>query len=123
MLWHTTGACENFCQLRGHKSAVTDLAWAKDSEILYSASADKTLGLWDLETGRRVRRLAGHDGYINTMDITKRGIDMIVSGADDGWINVSIRVRTCDGSNADKKRSYGIRAAQSQRSRSRTTPQ
>ncbi|RYP35406.1 hypothetical protein DL767_003813 [Monosporascus sp. MG133] len=88
LLWHASGACENYGQLTGHKGAILDLQWSRDSEILYSASADMHLASWDLSSGTRIRRYIGHEEIINTVDTTKRGEELLISGSDDGTIGI-----------------------------------
>lgn len=88
VLWRTYGDCENYGVLNGHKGAVLDLQWSRDSEILYSASADMHLASWDLTTGTRIRRYVGHDEVINTMDISKRGEELLISGSDDSTMAI-----------------------------------
>ncbi|KAL7792582.1 WD40-repeat-containing domain protein [Trichoderma ceciliae] len=88
MLWRTYGDCENYGVLNGHKGAILDLQWARDSEILYSASADMHLASWDLSSGTRIRRYVGHEETINTLDISKRGEEMLISGSDDSTIGI-----------------------------------
>ena len=65
-----------------------DLQWSRDSRALFSASADMTLGSWDVETGERVRRHVGHEEIINCLDISKRGQELLISGSDDGSIGI-----------------------------------
>jgi Prp8 binding protein len=65
-----------------------DLHWARDSKVLFSASADMQLASWDVETGERIRRHQGHEEVINCMDVSKRGEELLVSGSDDGYIGV-----------------------------------
>jgi Prp8 binding protein len=88
VLWRTFGACENYGVLQGHKGAVLDLHWSRDSRVLFSGSADMQLASWDLETGTRIRRHVGHEEVINTMDISKRGEELLISGSDDGYIGI-----------------------------------
>merc|ERR1711939_1015561 len=88
MLWRTFGNCENYGTLTGHKGAIMDLHWSRDSRVLFSASADMHLASWDLETGTRIRRHVGHEEIINTMDISKRGEELLISGSDDGCIGI-----------------------------------
>lgn len=93
MLWRSSGACENYGILSGHKQAVLDLHWSRDSKVLFSASADMHLASWDVETGERIRRHPGHEEVINCMDVSKRGEEMLVSGSDDGYIGVSEHIQ------------------------------
>ncbi|KAL0264520.1 hypothetical protein SLS55_000470 [Diplodia seriata] len=88
LLWRTYGQCENYGILSGHKGAILDLHWSRDSRVIYSASADMMLASWDLETGQRIRRHLGHEEVINCMDVSKRGEEMLVSGSDDGYIGI-----------------------------------
>lgn len=88
MLWRTYGDCENYGILTGHRGAILDLQWSRDSEILFSASADMHLASWDLTSGQRIRRYVGHEEVINSLDISKRGEEMLVSGSDDGTIGI-----------------------------------
>ncbi|KOS20011.1 Pre-mRNA-splicing factor cwf17 [Escovopsis weberi] len=88
MLWRTYGDCENYGVLNGHKGAVLDLQWSRDSEIVYSASADTHLASWDLTTGTRIRRYVGHEEIVNAMDISRRGEELLVSGSDDSTIGI-----------------------------------
>ena len=88
VLWNTYGECENYGILSGHGQAVLDLHWSRDSRLIFSASADKNLAMWDVETGTRLRRYRGHEEVINTMDLSKRGEEFLLSGSDDGSIGV-----------------------------------
>ena len=91
MLWRTYGQCENYGVLTGHKGAILDLQWSRDSRVVFSASADATLASWDLETGTRIRRHIGHDDAVDCMDISRRGEEILVSGSDDSYIGVSTK--------------------------------
>lgn len=88
LLWNTYGQCDNYGTLTGHKGAVLDLQWSRDSRTIYSASADMTLASWDLETGLRIRKHVGHEEVINCLDVSRRGQDLLLSGSDDGCIGV-----------------------------------
>jgi WD40 repeat protein len=39
-------------ELSGHTHGVSDVAWARDSRLLVSASDDKSVRVWDTETVR-----------------------------------------------------------------------
>lgn len=57
VLWDVYGECRNYGVLSGHKNAVLEVQWTYDSAQLVSASADKTVGLWDAQV-RVVRQLS-----------------------------------------------------------------
>ena len=88
VLWRTYGQCENYGILNGHKGAILDLHWSRDSRVIFSASADMTIASWDLESGLRIRRHIGHEEVINCLDVSRRGEEMLVSGGDDGYIGI-----------------------------------
>ncbi len=53
--------------LRGHTSGVTAVAYAPDGARLVSASADKTLIVWDAATGEALRALRGHTASVTAV--------------------------------------------------------
>jgi len=65
-----------------------DLRFNHDGSLLYSASVDKTLGVWDVSTGSRIKRLKGHTSFVNAVGETKRGPPLVVSGSDDCQVKV-----------------------------------
>lgn len=87
-LWETFGEHRNIGLLRGHKSAVTCLAWClfESRTLLVSGSADHTLVLWDPQTGERVRRFRGHRGIVNGVACTRSNDGRIASASDDGRV-------------------------------------
>lgn len=88
VLWNTYGDCENYGIMEGHKGAVLDLQWSRDSRAVYTASADYTLGTWDTETGERLRKHVGHEDIVNSVSAFLRGGEMLASGSDDCSIGV-----------------------------------
>ena len=57
---------------------------------MFTASTDKTLGIWDFETGTRIKKLKGHSSFVNSCFPSRRGPQYIVSGADDCTVKVGI---------------------------------
>ena len=61
-LWDvTTGKL--IAALEGHADGVTAASWSRDGKTLATASADKTVRLWDA-TGKALRTLRGHEGVV-----------------------------------------------------------
>lgn len=50
--------------LRGHANWIGRIARSPDGRLLASPSADKTIRLWDAETGQCLRTLTGHEGDV-----------------------------------------------------------
>ena len=57
---------------------------------MFTASTDKTLGIWDYETGARIKKLKGHSSFINSCYPSRRGPQYVVSGADDCTVKVCL---------------------------------
>jgi WD40 repeat protein len=51
-------------RLEGHTDKVCNLALSPDGRRLLSVSDDKTMRLWDLETGNQLRLLEGHTNFV-----------------------------------------------------------
>ena len=60
-------------QLSGHDGLVLDVAIAPDGRNAVSGGYDKTVRIWDIETGHNVRTLEGHTGCIYGVAITPDG--------------------------------------------------
>lgn len=58
------------------------------SSMLFSASTDKTVAVWDSETGERVKRLKGHTSFVNSCYPARRGPQLVCTGSDDGTVKV-----------------------------------
>lgn len=81
--------------LRGNKRAVLDLAWSRDGTRVFSAGADHTVGNFDIESGTRIRKhivtistASENSGMVNSIDVVRRGTELIVAGTDAGLVIV-----------------------------------
>ncbi len=59
--------------LAGHSDAVNGVALSADRRRAASASWDKTLKVWDLETGDELRTLVGHSGWVTGVALSADG--------------------------------------------------
>jgi WD40 repeat protein len=73
--------------LRGHKAWIGRIAWSPDGRTLASPSSDKTLRLWDTETGEELRTLNGHDLAVYGVVWSRDG-RMLASGSADSTIRL-----------------------------------
>jgi WD40 repeat protein len=90
--------------LAGHSSTVYGVAVTPDGKRAVSASWDKTLKVWDLETGRAVRTLEGHTAAVRGVAVTPDGM-RAVSASEDQTVKVwdpktGVALRTLAGHSA-----------------------
>jgi len=55
---------------------------------LVTAATDKTMALWDVDVGSRVKKFKGHTGFVNCCNVARRGPQLVCSGSDDQTIKV-----------------------------------
>ncbi|BAY91236.1 WD-40 repeat-containing protein [Microchaete diplosiphon NIES-3275] len=70
--------------LRGHKYAVTSLAFSPDCQTLASASVDKSIMLWSLN-GKQLQTFKGHEAAITSIAFSPDS-KQLASGSDDKTI-------------------------------------
>lgn len=73
--------------LTGHNHFVQDVAISSDGQFALSASWDKTLRLWDLNTGVTTRRFVGHNNDVLSVSFSPDN-RQIVSGSRDKTIKL-----------------------------------
>lgn len=69
-------------RLRGHTGSVTAVAFSPDERCLASASADRTVKIWDLNTGKALLTFEGHTDRVTSIAFSPDG-KLLVSGATD----------------------------------------
>ncbi|HEV3310716.1 MAG TPA: NB-ARC domain-containing protein, partial [Chloroflexota bacterium] len=73
--------------LTGHQGLVTSLALSPDGQRIVSGSDDRTVAVWDLESGTRIHQLSGHQGLVTSLAVSPDG-RRIISGSDDRTVAV-----------------------------------
>src|SRR5258706_581886 len=73
--------------LRGHTDWIGRIAWSPDGRMLASPSSDKTIRLWDTETGECLRTLEGHAEAVNSVAFDPAG-RTLASASDDNTVRL-----------------------------------
>lgn len=67
----------------GHQRALSAALCSNDGKMVVTASADNSVSLWDLSTGRELRKLKWHMEAVNAIALSSNG-KYLISGDQDG---------------------------------------
>ncbi len=71
----------------GHSNKVTSIAFSPDGKYALSGSHDKTLKLWNAESGKEIRTLEGHSYGVTSVAFSPNG-KYALSGSDDKMLKL-----------------------------------
>ena len=80
-------------ELRGHTILISCLRWLPDGRVLASASRDRTIRLWDVQTLKQIATLEGHTNEVYEISVSSDG-SLIASNSEDKTTRVW-RTSTC----------------------------
>lgn len=66
----------------GHQGAITSLAMSPDGRYLASAGEDLAINIWDLGSGRRIKKMTGHTASIYSLAFSSESSLLVSGGAD-----------------------------------------
>lgn len=73
--------------LTGHSKSVWSVALSSDEHTLGSGSEDKTIKIWNLDTGKQIRTLSGHSDTVRSVTFSPNG-QILASGSGDKTIKL-----------------------------------
>ena len=73
--------------LTGHTDSLYSVAISPDNKKIVSGSDDKTIRIWDLESGNLINTLTGHTDFVNSVAISPDN-KKLVSGSSDETIRI-----------------------------------
>ncbi|MFP6671454.1 MAG: hypothetical protein VB857_08575, partial [Pirellulaceae bacterium] len=73
--------------LQGHTAGIGSVAFSPDGKRIVSGSSDKTLKVWDVETGSEIGTLKGHSYHVNSVAFSPDG-KLVVSGSHDKTVKI-----------------------------------
>ncbi|KAG7214278.1 hypothetical protein INR49_023198 [Caranx melampygus] len=68
-------------------TGISDVSWSSDSNLLVSASDDKTLKIWDNNSGKCLKTLKGHSNYVFCCNFNPQS-NLVVSGSFDESVRI-----------------------------------
>ena len=77
----------NETALIGHTEGISSLDFNRDGSILASGSYDRTICLWDVDTGKLRKTLKGHTDNVRHVAFSPTGL-ILASASDDGTIRL-----------------------------------
>src|SRR5436190_858407 len=89
----STAADQDQTVLKGHKESVNAVAFSPDGKLLASGSADDTVKLWEVPSGKHLATLKGHEDSVNGVAISPDGKWLASASSDDTVILWDIATR------------------------------
>jgi WD40 repeat protein len=82
-LWHAETGQEACLPLQSHQDSVESVAFSPDSRLVASGSADTTIIVWDVMSGKEVLALWGHEEGVVSVAFSYDGMQILSGSSDD----------------------------------------
>jgi WD40 repeat protein len=84
-IWDTDGG--ELAVLRGHDNKVTAVAWSPDGQRLVTGSGDRTVRIWDVESGTEIVIVGAHTKTVRCVSWSPDG-RRVASASEDGTCRI-----------------------------------
>ena len=71
----------------GHTDGVKSIVYSPNEKYIATGGYDKTIRIWNVETGKEIRKFCGHTSSVRSISYTPDG-KYIISGSGDGTIRI-----------------------------------
>ena len=88
LLWDVYNNCSNIGVNDEAKNAVLQATFSGDCEKIFAASADDCLHAIDIGCMVRFKRFKGHSDIVTSVDASRTGLDMVLTGSNDASVRV-----------------------------------
>jgi len=78
---------KEYNRLVGHGNGIRSVSFSSDGKTLASGSLDKTIKVWNIETGQEIRTLSGHNDNVWCLNFSSDG-KTLASGSSDNTIRL-----------------------------------
>jgi WD40 repeat protein len=82
-LWHAETGQEACLPLQSHQDSVESVVFSLDSRLVASGSADTTIIVWDVMSGKEVLALRGHEEGVVSVAFSYDGMQILSGSSDD----------------------------------------
>lgn len=66
----------------GHTGSIKTVAVSPNGRLMASAGEDRSIMLWDIASGKRIKKLTGHTGFIYSLSFSADSGVLVSGGAD-----------------------------------------